>query len=111
MVGRERIVIEFDGKAGRYIRKGSVYKLRLICNGVPTHVGPQAALDIAEEFTHRPWNRNVTCIWDGRGLVLEVGNNNDEFGLALQDEFSDAISACVSAGFDGDIIVESLTKI
>jgi hypothetical protein len=111
MAAIERIIIEFDGKAGQYNREGSMYKLKLICHGMPTHAGPQAAIDITEEFTHRPWHRNITCAWDGSELVLEAENDNDENGLALQDEFSDAISACVSEGFDGNIIVESVTKI
>jgi hypothetical protein len=37
-------------------------------------------------------------------------NDYDDNGLALQDEFSDAISACVAEGFDGDLEVQSITK-
>jgi len=80
-------------------------KLILSCDGVPEHLADQAALDITEEFTHRPWHRDVVCRWDGSRLLLEAETDHDPEGLALQDEFSDAISACISAGFDGDIRV------
>jgi hypothetical protein len=56
---------------------------------------PVCARDIVEEFTHRPWHENVTCSWDGGTLILQAENDYDEKGLALLDEFSDAIAACI----------------
>ena len=85
-------------------------KLTLTCDGVPKHLGQQAAVDITEEFTHRPWHRNVNCSWDGSLLILKAENDYDSDGLALQDEFSDAISACVSEGFDGRIGIVSVAE-
>ena len=76
---------------------------------VPQMAGPQAAIDIAEEFRHRPWHQHVTCTWDGRVLRLEADNDYDENGLALMDEFSDAISACVKDAGDGDLRIVSVT--
>ena len=58
---------------------------------VPKAAGPRAAIDITEEFAHRPWHQNVRCPWDGEILRLEADNDYDENGLALSDEFSDAI--------------------
>jgi hypothetical protein len=73
-----------------------LYRIVLACDGVPALAGPQGAIDIAEEFTHRPWHQNVTCSWDGRSLILAAENDYDEKGLALLDEFSDAVVACIT---------------
>ena len=88
-----------------------MYKVKLICGGVPEDVGAQAAIDITEEFTHRPWHTTAVCSWTGSSLVLEVENDFDDNGLATRDEFSDAISACMAEGFDGDLKVESITEV
>jgi hypothetical protein len=37
-------------------------------------------------------------------------NDFDENGLASVDEFSDAISACVEEGFNGDIRIVSISQ-
>lgn len=73
-----------------------MYRIVLACDGVPVSAGPQGAIHIAEEFTHRPWHQNVTCLWDGRSLILPAENDYDDKGLALTDEFSDAVVACIS---------------
>jgi hypothetical protein len=86
-----------------------MYRIILVCNGVPVHVGADAARDIAEEFTHRPWHENVHCRWDGSRLYLQADNNFDSNGLALIDEFSDAVSAFITDGFEGGIDVVSVT--
>jgi hypothetical protein len=88
-----------------------MFRIVLICKGVPAHVGAIGARDIAEEFTHRPWHQNVSCVWDGSQLILQADNDFDENGLALLDEFSDSISACVSEHFDADIEVRSINKL
>jgi hypothetical protein len=88
-----------------------LYRIVLICEDVPRHLGAEAAVDITEEFTHRPWNRNVVCSWDGHSLLLEAESDIDSDGLALRDEFSDAICAYVSGGFGGELRVQSVTKI
>src|SRR4051794_30524061 len=64
-----------------------MYRIVLACSGVPADVGPSAARDITEEFTHRPWHKNVRCQWDGSRLVLQADNDFDSNGLALLDEF------------------------
>ena len=79
------------------------YRIVLACEGVPDDQGPQAAVDIAEEFTHRHWHENVECKWNDGTLLLSAENDYDHQGLALMDEFSDAISACTTAGFGYDI--------
>jgi len=41
--------------------------------------------------------------------VLKADNDFDPEGLALRDEFSDAISACIEEAFDGDIDIVSVS--
>ena len=88
-----------------------MYRVVLACEGVPVEQGAGAAADIQNEFRrHRTWHHNVTCIWDGRLLVLTAENDYDPQGLALLDEFSDTISAYISGGFDGGIRVVSTAR-
>ena len=88
----------------------SHYRISLTCYGVPVDTEPQAAIDIAEEFTYRPWRENVECKWDGASLLLSAENDFDAQGRALMDEFSDAIAACIADRFDGNIRVGSITR-
>jgi hypothetical protein len=87
-----------------------MYRIVLGCKGVPANAGAVAARDVSEEFKHRPWHENVTCVWDGSQLILQANNDFDSDGLALVDEFSDAISACIKDAFDGDIEIFSITN-
>lgn len=79
--------------------EGSRYRVVVACDGIPDDRGVQAATDVTEEFTHRPWHENVECQWGGGVLLLTAENDYDPEGLALMDEFSDAISACLAADF------------
>ena len=88
-----------------------MYRIVLVCKGVPVALGAAAARDIAADFTRRPWHQHVTCEWDGSRLLLQADNDFDSSGLALVDEFSDEISACIEPGFDGHIEVVSVTPI
>jgi hypothetical protein len=108
---RAQVNIDFDGTITDYRKGGSFFKLTLTCDGVPKHLGPQAAVDITEEFEHRPWHRNVVCSWGGSLLTLKAENDYDSDGLALHDEFSDAISACISEGFNGKIQIVSVGEL
>jgi hypothetical protein len=87
-----------------------VFHIVLECEGIPVSAGPQAAIDITEEFTHRPWHQNVICSWDGRILRLEAENDYDDSGLALLDEFSDAVFACIEDPGEGQIRVVKVTS-
>ena len=88
-----------------------MFHVILECEGIPELVGPQAAVDITEEFLQRPWHQNVRCTWDGTSLRLEADNDYDKTGLALRDEFSDAITACVKDPGEGDLRVVSVTEV
>jgi hypothetical protein len=87
---------------------GSRYRIVLACDGIPTDRVPQAIADIVQEFTHRPWHENVECKWSNGCLLLSAENDFDAQGLALMDEFSDAISACTAADFGYGIRLVSI---
>jgi hypothetical protein len=87
-----------------------MYRIKLVCEGIPENMGSQAAVDITQEFASRPWQSHALCTWDGSLLLLELENDFDEKGLAATDEFSDTISACMSGGFDGDIKLVDISK-
>jgi hypothetical protein len=50
-------------------------------------MGEQAAIDVEEEFTHRPWHQNVRCTWTNSNLVLVAENDFDHTGEALPTSF------------------------
>jgi hypothetical protein len=87
-----------------------MYRIRLVCTGVPEDAGPTAAADITDEFTHRPWHTRAVSTWDGSRLILETENDFDDTGLASMDEFGDAIAAYVTGLIDGGISIESITE-
>jgi hypothetical protein len=87
------------------------HKVVIECSGVPREVGAQGATDITADFKKRHWHRNAECRWDGNRLILSVENDFDPQGLALMDEFSDEISACIREGFDGDLRLVSSTEV
>lgn len=60
-----------------------MYRIVLACNGVPAHAGEAAARDITEEFTHRPWHQNVSCVLERTQLIPQAGNEFDSKGLPL----------------------------
>jgi hypothetical protein len=88
-----------------------MYRITLSSNCVKADCGEAAARDITEEFTHRPWHQNVRCEWDGSRLLLHAENDYDSNGLALMDEFSDAIAACIDEPLDGGIELLSVEEV
>jgi len=88
-----------------------MYRIVLTCSGVPIDEGAEAASDITNGFrVHRAWHNNVSCQWDGAQLILQAENDFDSQGLALQDEFSDCLSAYIVKPFDGQICIHSMVK-
>jgi hypothetical protein len=84
-----------------------MYKARVSCKGLSHDEGAPAPEDILDEFTRRPWHKNVRCEWDGASLWLEAENDYDADGMALLDEFSDAVLACINARGTVRFTVES----
>ena len=89
----------------------ALYRVVLICGGVPLAHGAAGAQCINRQFSKRSWQRNAVCTWDGHSLTLVVENDFDSRGLATMDEFSDTLSACIPGGFDGDLRLVSVIEI
>jgi hypothetical protein len=68
-------------------------RVSLTCLGIAPDEGPRVAADVAEEFTHRPWQKVVSCQWDGIALNLVVESDHDMSGQSIADELSDAVAA------------------
>ena len=94
------------------LQYSSMFRIVLECDagGLSAEIGEQAAIDIAEEFGHRPWHTNVRCAWDSPCMRLEAENDYDNQGLAIRDEFSDALAACVAMYERVDIRIVSITE-
>jgi len=88
-----------------------VFRVTLVCSGLPAAAGAEAAIDIAKDFAdHRKWHKRVTCEWDGALLTLQSENDFDDTGLATLDEFSDCISAYVTEPGDSEIDIASVRE-
>jgi hypothetical protein len=87
----------------------SMFQIILACYGVPEQMGIYEAIAVSDEFKRRPWHRNVSCTWEGNRLMLRAENDYDANGLALAEEFSDAISVSIAQPFNGEIKIESVT--
>ena len=72
-----------------------MYRIVVSCRGIAEREGAQGAIDVAEEFLHRPWHHAVDCRWDSGVLRLQAENDFDADGQALLDEFTDAVFACL----------------
>jgi hypothetical protein len=89
-----------------------MYRVLLVCSGLPSTAGAEAAVDIAKDFAeHRPWHSRVTCEWNGTLLTLMSVNDFDDTGLATLDEFSDCISAYVTDPGDSQIEIASVSVV
>lgn len=87
-----------------------MYRITLICNELPGGNGADVAADITAEFQqYRPWQRIVSCTWDGRRLTLRADSEHDESGMALLDEFGDCLVAY--SGAHGSITVHSIVTL
>ena len=88
-----------------------IYRVILVCDGVPVAAGSSAAVDITTAFKSRKWHSYAVCEWDGSCLILTAENDFDAAGLATQDEFSDEIAANIAGGFDGNLTVRSVERL
>jgi hypothetical protein len=59
-----------------------VFRTVLTCNGLTEKEGISAQTGIKEEFSHRPWQHCVHCIWEGQRLRLTLENDFDSSGVA-----------------------------
>lgn len=70
-----------------------MFEIVVSCAGVSEQVALAGVSDILAEFAKRPWHSAVSCHWNGSRILLQARNDYDSTGLALLDEFSDAICA------------------
>ena len=90
--------------------KLKMYRITLKCQGLPYDEGAQAAKNIEKEFSVRTWHVDVHCRWDDTSLFVTAWNDFDDTGEALQNEFSDLVSACLRTPFEGEIeLIEVLS--
>ena len=90
-----------------------MFRVTLICNGIPEGMGDEAAQDIEKEFReHRiPRYVNATCRFESGKLFLSCDNDGwDSNGLNLTDEFSDCLCAYLPP-FDGDLRLVSSVEL
>jgi hypothetical protein len=95
-----RSILRVRRVGGRLARRDGgnrpMFRVTLVCSGLPHTAGAAAATDITREFSeHRHWHSRVTCKWDGTALTLQAENDFDKTGLATLDEFGDCITAYV----------------
>jgi len=88
-----------------------MYRITLICSGLSDAEGRSSMPDILEEFTHRQWHTDANCEWKEGILRFSATNDFDKAGLALLDEFGDAINACINYSGDIHFAVESVKNL
>ncbi|WP_234086317.1 hypothetical protein [Azonexus sp. R2A61] len=66
--------------------------------------GRGAISDLLEEFSHRPWHTDAAFKWKEGTLRFLATNDFDKNGMALLDEYGDAINACIN--YSGNIHLE-----
>ncbi|MFG6443592.1 hypothetical protein, partial [Roseateles sp. LKC17W] len=76
--------------------KAQMPTITVSCVGLTESEGPSAAIDVQDEFAHRPWQTKVHCRWESGVLRLTATNDFDTNGQALLDEFWDTVLACSS---------------
>jgi len=81
-----------------------MYRATVICTGLTDFEAREAVVDMLAEFSERPWQEKVECEWRDGVLRLSAQNEVNDNGLALLDEFGDAINAYVN--YSGEIHLE-----
>jgi hypothetical protein len=81
-----------------------MFRTTVVCTGLSNAEASEAVADMLSEFAMRPWQEDVKCEWREGVLRLSAQNDADSTGLALLDEFQDAVVAYIS--FEGEIHFE-----
>ena len=88
-----------------------MYRATVICTGLTEDEAREAVTDMLSEFAQRPWQLEVECEWREGVLRLSAQNEVDSTGIALLDEFGDAVVAYVSYAGVANMAVESVVKL
>ena len=89
----------------------AMFRVTLICTGLTESEGSAAVSDILEEFSHRPWQTDLACEWKEGKLRFSATNDFDKDGMAMLDEYSDAIHACINYAGTIHLEVESVRDV
>jgi hypothetical protein len=98
---------DFEGE----IMLKRIYRSTVTCIGLSEEEAKEAVADMLLEFAERPWQEKVNCEWRDGVLRLSAQNDTDANGLALLDEFGDAITAYINYSGDIKIEVESVIEL
>ena len=90
-----------------------IYRITVSCGGIDEEQSLAACREVVDEFSYRPWHQNGASNWINSRLYLVTDNDYDSDGLALLDEFSDAVCACIDLTTSGtiDFKVESVVTL
>jgi hypothetical protein len=87
-----------------------MYRATITCTGLTEEEACEAVKDMLLEFSERPWQKDVECEWQDGILRLSAQSDFDENGLALLDEFGDAVHAYINYGGEIHLEVESVVR-
>lgn len=73
-----------------------MFRNTVICEGLKDSETAKAVADMLSEFAQRPWHQTVTCEWKAGILRLSTHSEGDATGMALLDEFQDAVVAYIN---------------
>lgn len=73
-----------------------MFRNTVTCQGLKDEETAEAVADMLSEFAQRPWHEDVTCEWRAGILRLSTQSDGDPTGMALLDEFQDAVVAYIN---------------
>lgn len=88
-----------------------MYRATVTCKGLSEAEAREAVADMLHEFAQRPWQEKISCEWRDGVLRLSAENDADSTGLALLDEFGDAIVAYINYNGAIHVEVESVVRL
>jgi ABC-type transporter Mla MlaB component len=88
-----------------------MFRSTVICRGLTEAEAREAVIDMLSEFEHRPWQLQVVCEWRDGVLRLSAQNEVDSTGMALLDEFCNAVTAYINYAGEIHAEVESVVKL
>jgi hypothetical protein len=103
-----KFIATISGEFAGSIKVRAVYRTTVICRGLTEQEAQEAVSDMLTEFSERPWQEEVSCEWRDGVLRLSASTDFDRNGMALLDEFGDAINAYISYSGEIHLAVESV---
>jgi hypothetical protein len=88
-----------------------MYQSTVICTGLSNEEAWEAVAGMLTEFAQRLWQQVVPCEWRDDVLRLSAENDADSTGMALLDEFGDAICAYINYSGEIHVSVESILEV